>query len=103
MFKTPEVLYSILLISVCVLILVYFKGSLNNLYSIALNYILPSVKINPYNTSVESNTVEMNPIQSDSGIFMSQKVSDDELFNTEYEVTEVADIAISDALKDIDI
>lgn len=100
MFKTPEVLYSILLISLCVLVLVYFKGSLNNLYSIVLNYILPSVNID---VPTKTNSVESNLIQSDSGIFMSQKVSDDELFNTEYEVTEVADIAISDALKDVDI
>ena len=94
MFKTSEVLYSILLISICVLILVYYKKSLYNIR----DKIMSVFSI----TEGKPKTKNKPVVESESELFRSSKVSNSALFNTEYEVTENADCAISDALKDIE-
>lgn len=112
MFKTSEVLYSVLLISICVLIMVYYKGSLNNIYNIITKFIVPSGKISEQYSNDQCDNDQCDNdhcnnsaiITKDSDFFMSQKAeSSEELFVTEYEVTENADGAISDALKDVDV
>ena len=80
MLKT-EILYSILLISILILIMVYYKTSVNNLFKKALKFL---------NILIFDNNQKVEKVESI-----------DNFFDTEYEVTEDAGDAISDALKDI--
>ena len=79
MIQTTEILYCILLIAICVLIMVYYRDSLSNLYNRGVDI-------------VSAKPIVQQVIVVDST---------DNLFNTEYEVTENANDAISDALKDL--
>ena len=79
MIQTTEILYCILLIAICVLIMVYYRDSLSKLYNRGVDI-------------VSAKPIVQQVIVVDST---------DNLFNTEYEVTENANDAISDALKDL--
>lgn len=86
MFKTQEILTYILIISIIVFLLVFYKDKLVN------NKYIENV-LNLFN---QTNKVEKTKIVKES------KESTDNLFATEYEVSETAEGAISDALKNIE-
>jgi uncharacterized membrane protein YfhO len=92
MFKT-EILYSILLIAILILIMVYYKTSVNSLFLKALNML---------NISTFDDDQEVEKVESiDNEENMDNKVNTDNFFDTEYQVTEGANDAISNALKNI--
>jgi hypothetical protein len=80
MNKTIEILYTILLICICILVLMYCRESLQSLYKKTINLLTFEKKVDVPVPSIDSTS---------------------NLFNTEYAVTEDAGDAISDALKDL--
>lgn len=85
MFKTQEILTYTLIICIVVFLLVFYKDKL-----IGNKYIA-----DVFNLFKETNKVEKKET-------IEVKESTDNLFATEYEVSEVADEAISDALKHVE-
>lgn len=90
MVETTEILYSVLFIAIAILLFMYNKtyimGILNNFKVKANN----SGSREYVNKQTNDRVHVYTPAESDSNFF-----------NTEYEVTENANGAISDALKDI--
>jgi hypothetical protein len=98
MFKI-EILYSILLISILILIMVYYKTSVNNLFTKALKMLNNSFSNNQKVESTNNDKCDITNNDNDND--KGDITNTDNLFDTEYEVTEDAGGAISDALKDI--
>jgi hypothetical protein len=86
MIETTELLYSILFISVTILLFMYNRKIINN----AFNYFKPSAA--PSVEKYENHEESTNYFNTET---------DGEYFNTDFEVTENANGAITNALKDI--
>lgn len=99
MIQTSEILYSILLISICVLIMVYYRNSLNSLYNRAIMY------CNIYKSDIVSSLSDAADVETTEtvvpNIDINAAYSTENYFNTEYEITENAGDAITNALKDL--
>lgn len=83
MFKTTEILYSILFILIIVLIFMYNRTYINNFIN---NLFISKTPITTINTPIKNN-------------ILTKEESDVDFFNTEYEITENANNFIDDVLQ----
>jgi hypothetical protein len=91
MLKTSELLTSILIISIIVFLLVFYKDKICN-----NKYINNAIDV--FNNIFNAGTFKTNAVTTEK----EYKESTDNLFATEYEVSEAASVAISDALKEME-
>lgn len=99
MFKTSEILTSVLILSILMFLFIFYKDKiLENKYLIKISELFILSK----NTEIQSPKLFNSTKESSDNYFNANKESSDNLFATEYEVSEAADEAISDALKNLE-